>query len=122
VDETLSANRRDGLYPSNLLKGAAVYKSSGQDAVGLVLLFPQLADGLMRLLLGCAKDLVDLKFRSRRVRLRERVLIRITTDMNTIPETTSLVTCILRQIDKRRLLGVKDLSQRLLPYATTLAA
>jgi hypothetical protein len=34
----------------------------GQDTVGLAQLFPQLADGLVRLLLGCAEEPVDPSF------------------------------------------------------------
>jgi hypothetical protein len=67
----------------------------GQDTVGLAQPFPLLADGFVRLPLGCAEDLVGLGFEVSGSAC-EKVLIRINADVNTMPETTSSVTCTLR--------------------------
>ena len=55
----LPAVRFGQSYPSHLLGGKGVHGLLGQDAVGLIQPFPQLADGLVRLFLSCAEDPVD---------------------------------------------------------------
>jgi hypothetical protein len=49
-------------YPSHLLQGVGVHGPLGQQAVSLAQGFPQLADGFVRLLLGCTLGPVDPAF------------------------------------------------------------
>ena len=52
-------NRSDSPHPSHLISGEAVHRLLSQHAVALAQPFPFLANGLMRLLLGCADNPVD---------------------------------------------------------------
>jgi len=73
-------DKRDRLHLSHLWGGEGVYRLLSQDAVALAQPSPYLADGLVRLLLGCAVD------------PGLEVLIRIDTEMLTIPESMLSVT------------------------------
>ena len=55
----LSINGWHSPYPFHLLECVGAYGMLGQDAVSLTQPFPQLADGFVRLLLGCTMDPVD---------------------------------------------------------------
>jgi hypothetical protein len=78
-----------------------------------------LADGLVRLLLGCAEDPIDPGFEIVGSAFQE-VLIRVNPDMLTVPENMPSDTRILISLVERRPPRVTDLSQRLLAHATTL--
>ena len=58
----LFVNGGDKPYASHLLEGVGVHRLLSQEVVSLAQPFPQLADGFIRLLLGCTMDPVDLGF------------------------------------------------------------
>jgi hypothetical protein len=78
-----------------LLGGKGVYGLRGQDSVGLAQPFPQPADGLVRLFLGCVEDPFDSGFEVGGSALYW-VLIRVVTDMLTMSDVRSVTADIAR--------------------------